>query len=407
MSKRKSPSSCSIEHRVGRDPHLWAGDVPHQLRVLDHDRAVVEEPDLHRSSYAFQGLANGDELRCPLSAELVDLLRRVVVDAAPRLHAELALCDPVADRRRDLARRGQVLVEVGADRVVDVEPGHVEQLHRADHGQLVADPPADVQIHALRVDDAAVDQIEALAKNRVEDAVLDEAGHLLLDHRVVAESAHELARLVDHTLFGLLTGDHLDHRDEVRRIRPVHADDALGVRAYGSDLRDRDTGGVRGEDRVLGHVLFELRKDLVLQLELLRHRLHHQLRAVQCRSELGLEAHRPTGCRRRLETIEHALGHLNARLGTLQCLGADVTEDGLDSRPREHCAHPRAHGPRTDDRCTSHFGHVSPSFRSWIRRQTRSGVNGSSVTGTPASATAVATAAVTAAREPSPQPLAP
>ena len=52
-----------------------------------------------------------------------------------------------------------------------------------DHRELVADAPADVEVEPLGVDDAAVDEVEALAEDRVEDAVLDEARHLLLDHR--------------------------------------------------------------------------------------------------------------------------------------------------------------------------------------------------------------------------------
>ena len=188
--EEEEPVVVLDEHGVRRDPHLRARDVPHELRVLDDDRAVVEQPDLHRvASSASSALRTATSFAARSAAEPVDLLGRVVVHAAARLHAELALGDPVPDRRRDLARRGEVLVEVRADGVVDVEAGHVEQLHRADHGELVADAPADVEVESLRVDDAAVDEVEALAQDRVEDAVLDEAGHLLLDHRVVADRA--------------------------------------------------------------------------------------------------------------------------------------------------------------------------------------------------------------------------
>ena len=44
---QEEPVVVLDQHAVHRDPRLRAGDVPHQLRVLDHDRAAVEEPDLH------------------------------------------------------------------------------------------------------------------------------------------------------------------------------------------------------------------------------------------------------------------------------------------------------------------------------------------------------------------------
>src|SRR5689334_16528930 len=83
-----------------------------------------------------QRLPNRDELPGPRRAQLVDLLRRVVVEPAARLHPEPALLDPVANRLRDLTGRGEIRVQVGTDGVVDVEPGHVQELHWADHRQL-------------------------------------------------------------------------------------------------------------------------------------------------------------------------------------------------------------------------------------------------------------------------------
>ena len=206
---------------------------------------------------------------------------------------------------------------------------------------------------------------------------------------------------------GLLAGDHLDHRDQVRRVRPVHADDALGIGADGGDLRDRDARRVRGEHGVIRHVLLELRKYLVLELDLLRHGLEHEVRAFERRGQVGLEAERPTVLLRGLEPFEHALRHRHAALRALERLLRDVVERRLDARAGEHCTHAGAHRPRSDHCCASYLGHAPSFFRSWIPRHTRSGVSGSSVTGTPVSATAVATAAVTAASAPSPQPLAP
>src|SRR3954447_8814193 len=108
---------------------------------------TIEPPSRNQTFISgLQRLPDGDELACALRAQLVDLLRRVVVDAAAGLHPEAALVDQVTDRRGDVTRGREILVQVRADRVVDVEPGHVEQLHRPDHGELVADSPAYVQV---------------------------------------------------------------------------------------------------------------------------------------------------------------------------------------------------------------------------------------------------------------------
>src|SRR5262249_25656383 len=343
----------------------------------------------------------------PAGAQLVDLLRRVVVDAATRLHAEAALIDEVADGLRDLAGGGQVLVQVRADGVVDVEPGHVEQLHGTDDGQLVADPPPHVEVETLRIDDAAVDEVEALAQDRVEDAVLDKARHLLLHDRVVSEAADQLVGRLHGLRVGLLAGNHLDHRDQVGRIRPVHADDTPGVFADRGDLRDRYARGVGCENRLVRDVLFELREDLLLELELLGYGLEHEIGTLERRRELGLEADAPTVDLRRLQSLEHALAELHPGLGALPGLLPHDADRRLDPGARQHCAHARAHRARANHSCSLHFGHLPSFFSSWILRQTLSGVSGSSDTGTPASATAVAMAAVAAASEPSPHPLSP
>ena len=129
----------------------------------------------------------------------------------------------------------------------------------------------------VAVDDAAIDEVEALAQDRVQDPVLDEARHLALDDGVVADVPHELDGGVDGRLRRVVAGDDLDHRDQVRRVRPVHADDALGVLQVGRDLGDRDARRVRGEDRVRRDVLLERGEQLLLQLEPLGNRLDHEL----------------------------------------------------------------------------------------------------------------------------------
>ena len=147
----------------------------------------------------------------------------------------------------------------------------------------------------------------------------------------------------------------------------MHADDALGTGADRGDLRDRDARRVRGEHGVIRHVLLELREHLVLELELLRHGLEHEVGAFERGGQLGLEAERPTVLLRGVQPFEHALGHRHAALGALERLVADVVERRLDARAGEHRTHAGAHRPRSDHCCASYLGHAPSFFSSWIR----------------------------------------
>src|SRR3954453_5235314 len=131
------------------------------------------------SPLALEDLADADELRGARGAELLHALGRVVEEPAPGLDAEPALVAQVGRGLRDPGLVGEVLVQEARDARVDVEPRHVEQLDRRDDGELVADAPLDAQVEALGVDHALIQEGEALAHDRVEHAVLDEARDLL------------------------------------------------------------------------------------------------------------------------------------------------------------------------------------------------------------------------------------
>src|SRR5215218_7544782 len=96
-----------------------------------------------------QRLPHGDERRGALLLELSRAVGVVLEQATAGLDAELALVHAVRDRARHALLVREVLVQVARDRVVDVEPGHVEQRHGWHDGELVADPPLDVEIELL------------------------------------------------------------------------------------------------------------------------------------------------------------------------------------------------------------------------------------------------------------------
>src|SRR5919108_3355568 len=90
------------------------------------------------SPSTLQCLPHRDQALGPEAAQLGDLLRRVAEDAAAGLHAQLARLGALGHVGAEVAPVAQILVQIRADRLIDVEAGHVEQRHRADHRQLVA-----------------------------------------------------------------------------------------------------------------------------------------------------------------------------------------------------------------------------------------------------------------------------
>src|SRR5713226_10578029 len=112
VSKRKRPSSCSIRTlytgiRAG-SPGTFHISCVCSITIEPLSRSQI----FIVAASALERLAHCDELPRAARAELVDLLRRVVVDPAAGLHPEPALLDQLADRGRDLVRGREVSVQV-------------------------------------------------------------------------------------------------------------------------------------------------------------------------------------------------------------------------------------------------------------------------------------------------------
>ena len=110
-----------------------------------------------------------------------------------------------------------------------------------------------------------------------QDAIDQEAGAVLDDHRDLAQSqregvggGHRLGRAV-------AARDHLDQRHAVHRIEEVQADHAFGTNRARGDVGDRQRGGVGGEDRALADALFGVGQNLPLDFEILHDRLDDQI----------------------------------------------------------------------------------------------------------------------------------
>ena len=181
----------------------------------------------------------------------------------------------------------QIGIQVAGNRRVDIEAGDIEQLHRPDHRKLQAQAPLEALVELLGGDDAFLDQRHRLAQNRVEQAVVDETGNLLVDeHGDQPAIGDEAPGALDHARIGMLAGYYFDHRDDVRRIRPVHADNARFARYRLLQARDRDARGIAGEDRRRPSEPIELGEDALLELQALGHRFDDEIRLTHRTREI-------------------------------------------------------------------------------------------------------------------------
>ena len=116
-----------------------------------------------------------------------------------------------------------------------------------------------------------------LADGGDQDPVDDEAGHLAAADRLLADRLREVGGRLHRLRRGVGAGDHLDQRQHRGRVEEVKADHLVGAQGRVAHLGDRERGGVGGEDRAAGRDLVELAEDRLLDLDLLRHRLDHEV----------------------------------------------------------------------------------------------------------------------------------
>src|SRR2546428_9636731 len=101
-------------------------------------------------SAAHQCLFRRHQQPASLARERLDLFGCVLEQPALRLETQLAVPYLARDRRRNPGVVAQVLVQIAGDRSVDVQPGDIEQLQRADDAELVADAPPDDPVDRFR-----------------------------------------------------------------------------------------------------------------------------------------------------------------------------------------------------------------------------------------------------------------
>ena len=200
----------------------------------------------------------------------------VDIEAPPRLPAQppglhqrphpVARLQPVpVGRRHDLG-----------DLFGDVEPHLVEQRDR---------PDRETEPHRHLVDllDRRTfrQQMPDLAGVGREDAVHPEAWAVLHDNHGLPHAAPERDGGAHGTRGRAGRRDYFEQRHLRDGREEVHADDAFRPARHFRDARDRDGGGVGGEDSRVRRRRLHFLQDLLLDRQVLEHRFDHELGSAE------------------------------------------------------------------------------------------------------------------------------
>ncbi|KWT82768.1 hypothetical protein APY03_4873 [Variovorax sp. WDL1] len=209
--------------------------------------------------------------------EAQDVATRLLVEAGLGLLPQVAQLQQLGQHRRGrevgvegIGLRAQVVLQRLHHVGHGVQPHHVGGAEgtRARAPQLLAGEI----VHHVGREPELLDLLQRRQHSGDAHAVGDEVGRVLGAHDALAECAgDEGLELVQHLRLGGRRIDQLDQEHVARRVEEVDAAEArlerLGQRL--AQLGDRQARGVRGQDRVPGH----MGRDLLVQIELPVHAL--------------------------------------------------------------------------------------------------------------------------------------
>jgi len=220
-------------------------------------------------------------------ANLVRPLRRPSAEALAGLHAEFSLFDLVPQVRVGTGSA----IEVDDQHLVNgerqVEANEIGLFERAEHGEPRTEAVLDHRIDCLRIGDAGRQQRNRLTLERMLQPVANETRNVLADmHRAAANGFHQVHHFGNDGIAGGVRLDDLDQRHQMRRVPELRAENPFAVLQKLADVSRTDGRGIAGEDRVLGDEVFQISKELLLDLEIFRRRFDHDMRAGDGRREL-------------------------------------------------------------------------------------------------------------------------
>ena len=109
----------------------------------------------------------------------------------------------------------------------------------------------------------------------------DEAGLVAHDHGLLLQPLGQGLDVGEHIVSSDDGADDLDELLHGGRVEEVHSDDARGLLGRDGDLGHRQGRGVRREDSLLADYRIERSEDLLLERQLLGHRLDDELAGGQ------------------------------------------------------------------------------------------------------------------------------
>mmetsp|Transcript_5505 Transcript_5505/g.13638 ORF Transcript_5505/g.13638 Transcript_5505/m.13638 type:complete len:698 (+) Transcript_5505:463-2556(+) len=200
-----------------------------------------------------------------------------------------------------------------------------------------------------------------------EHAVDREAGAVAHHHGRLLDAPRQLQRVQDGLLAGALGAHNLQQRHDVRGREEVRAQDAVLRGRLGAHQVDVNGGRVGGQDAVGAARLLQVRKDALLERDVLDHRLNHhvgRLEVVVREHALHARAHLL-----RLRCAHRALLHtrrqvgLDARQPAVQELLVDLLEQHVVAGLRQRGGDAAAHEPATQHRHALHGARLEARVR--------------------------------------------
>ena len=351
-----------------RQPHRLEHDAPQEGRLGIISEEQTAQPLLFVAQLRERGDLHPlerDVLRAlVIPDEALRALRplRLAVEARAGLVAEISPLRDVIERLRPVAEGLFVVRDIGPGHVfhrvhADVQSDEVEQLEGALLGP--EDQIAGQRVRLRKAVAAVRRRVHDRGQRHRADAVGDKAGRVLAADRRLAEAVvDERADALNDLLPGLRVRDELDKVHVAYGVEKVDAEEAalpLLLHPLG-DRGDRDVRGVRADDRLIRGVVEDELRGALLDREVFRHGLDHQVAVRKQRGVLQHVRAYDAGADTRLVRALHLAaledvchGFLRAVSAALLRFSADH-QDHVQPRAGPAGGDGRAHGPGADDR---------------------------------------------------------
>ena len=197
---------------------------------------------------------------------------------------------------------GQILPQVGGDVVMDVQTTLIHHFQGTQAGVTEAQAVFHGAVDVGEITDALFLDVQGFPQNGGLQAVGDKAQRVLFHvDGLFADAQGEVKHRVGGLLGGVIAPDDLDEGNDVGGVEPVHTTEPLFTGDTGADLGDRQTGGVGAQDGIRTGDGGGLLPELLLDVQIFQHRLHHQVAVgkallVQGKGQAGNDFFGLLGC---------------------------------------------------------------------------------------------------------------